>query len=133
MIVDDQIFNIRALRIILNLLHLKEGIEIVEAMNGIEAVQAVKDDIELHNGTRTSFVFIMMDSNMPFMDGCTATQEIRSLIHRYNLCQPIISAVTGHSEQLFVNQAIKCGMNQVLSKPISQDIMRVNLNTLGLI
>lgn len=103
MVVDDQIFNVKALRIILNLLHLKEGIEVVEAMNGLEAVQAVKADIELHNGSYTSFVFIMMDSNMPFMDGCTATQEIRNLIHRHSLCQPIISAVTGHSEQLFVN------------------------------
>ena len=38
MIVDDQIFNIKALRIILELLHLKPETQIVEAMNGLEAV-----------------------------------------------------------------------------------------------
>lgn len=111
LIVDDQVFNIRALRIILSLLHLREGVVIEEAMNGLEAVKAVRDDIEFNNWTSTSFMLILMDSNMPIMDGPMATKEIRSLIHMHGLRQPIISAVTGHSEQVFVNQAITCGMN----------------------
>ena len=54
-------------------------------MNGLEAVNAVKQDIEENQGRYCSYVFILMDSNMPFMDGCTATKEIRNLILHYNL------------------------------------------------
>jgi CheY-like chemotaxis protein len=39
-----------------------------------------------------------MDCNMPIMDGYDATKEIRKFIHNAELPQPIISAVTGHSE-----------------------------------
>ena len=120
LIVDDQIFNIQAIKILLKVLNLKPEVEICEAMDGLEAVKAVKDELEGNGGAYSSYIFILMDNNMPFMDGCTATQEIRKLVYQYDLPQPIISAVTGHSEQLFVNQAIQCGMNQVLSKPVSQ-------------
>ena len=69
------------------------------------------------------FHLILMDCNMPFMDGYEATSRIRELIHSENLPQPIISALTGHTEQQFVNRAIDCGMNQVLSKPVKIDIV----------
>ena len=69
----------------MGILKLPAEVEIREAMNGLEAVQTVREDIEQHDGEYSSFVFIMMDCNMPFMDGCTATKEIRSLIHASNL------------------------------------------------
>ena len=48
---------------------------------------------------------IFMDCNMPFMDGYIATNKIRHIIDKYGLPQPIIVAVTGHTEQLYVNKA----------------------------
>lgn len=51
---------------------------------------------------------------MPLMDGCETTQKIREYIMNQGFIQPIISAVTGHTEQAYVDKAIKSGMNQVL-------------------
>ena len=61
---------------------------------------------------------------MPFMDGYEATGLIREFLHSEGLMQPIISAVTGHTEQSYVDRAINSGMNQVLSKPVNVEILR---------
>ena len=58
------------------------------------------------------------------MSGYEATQQIRQLIHENSLDQPIISAVTGHSEQSYIDLAIESGMNQVLSKPIKAELLK---------
>ena len=58
-----------------------------------------------------------MDLNMPDMDGMETTKNIRELLYSEGVDQPIISAVTGHQEQIYIDKAIKSGMNQVLSKP----------------
>ena len=55
---------------------------------------------------------------MPFMDGYEATQQIREYLYAKRIRQPIISALTGHTEQAYIDKSIKCGMNQVLSKPV---------------
>ena len=41
---------------------------------------------------------IFMDCNMPFMDGYEATSRIRQLFYDLSLPQPIITALTGHTE-----------------------------------
>jgi len=63
---------------------------------------------------RCKYDLILMDCNMPLMDGCETTQKIREYIMSNGFIQPIISAVTGHTEQAYVDKAIKSGMNQVL-------------------
>ena len=60
-----------------------------------------------------------MDLNMPGMDGNTTMTNIREYLFKNNAKQPIVSAVTGHLEQSYVDQAITMGMNQVLSKPVN--------------
>ena len=52
-----------------------------------------------------------MDCQMPFMDGYEATDKIREFIHNQGAPQPIISAVTGHTEQAYIERAINAGMN----------------------
>lgn len=55
---------------------------------------------------------------MPFMDGYEATTQIREYLLRHKLMQPQIVAITGHSEQAYIQRALNSGMNKVLSKPI---------------
>jgi CheY-like chemotaxis protein len=55
---------------------------------------------------------------MPIMDGYEATHKIRQYLFDLGIQQPMIVAITGHVEEQYVERAISCGMNQVLSKPI---------------
>ena len=68
---------------------------------------------------------------MPVMDGYTSASKIRDLIHKAGLEQPLIIAVTGHTEREYVERAIICGMNMVLSKPVSVNILRYIIRELG--
>jgi FixJ family two-component response regulator len=68
---------------------------------------------------------------MPFMDGYESTTKIRQFLYDHNLNQPIISAITGHTEQPYVEKSILSGMNQVLSKPVSIECLKSVVNDLG--
>jgi CheY-like chemotaxis protein len=52
-----------------------------------------------------------MDLNMPIMDGYESTYHIRQYLMEQNLEQPIIVAITGHTEDSYVSKAISYGMN----------------------
>ena len=56
---------------------------------------------------------------MPIMDGFDATNQIRQYLEEKKLSQPVISAITGHSEKSVANLAIKFGANQVITKPVN--------------
>jgi len=89
------------------------------AYNGEEAVKEVKKAIE--EGDPFRFKLILMDCNMPFLDGYEATKKIRKMFSDEGILhdlQPKIIAVTGHVEQEYVSNAIKSGMDSVFSKPL---------------
>ena len=99
LIVDDELFNLQALEIILGY---SVGInceKIVDrARNGQHALDIVKNDIRTnHSGKGCSYKLILMDCNMPLMDGYQATISIREHLYKLKIDQPIITAVTGHS------------------------------------
>ena len=52
-----------------------------------------------------------MDCQMPVMDGYQATKEIRKFFYQKQLPQPIITAVTGHIEQKYIEKCHYYGMN----------------------
>lgn len=82
------------------------GIETHVARNGIEAIAQVK---------RQGFDCVLMDIQMPEMDGLTATQKIRQ-DERFQLL-PIL-AMTAHAMKGEAEKSIAAGMNEHITKPI---------------
>lgn len=69
-----------------------------------------------------------MDCNMPFMDGYDASVAIREFLYSLDIDQPIIVALTGHTEPPYVKRARNAGMNQVLSKPVNPELLKRLIN-----
>lgn len=88
------------------------GIEVSIANNGQEAIDQLKKD--------TCYDLILMDCQMPVMDGYQATALIRDMPETMHL--PIIAmtanAMTGDKEKV-----LDAGMNDHLAKPINIDVM----------
>lgn len=83
------------------------------AANGIEAIEMLK---------QRSYDLILMDIQMPGMDGYTATQEIRKTLF---LDTPVI-AMTAHALRGEKEKCLSYGMNDYISKPIrEQELIRI--------
>ena len=70
---------------------------------------------------------------MPKMDGYTATQEIRLFISQIGADQPTIVALTGHSEEKYIQRALSSGMNSFIKKPCKMEdigdvVKQINFN-----
>ncbi|MBI3786547.1 MAG: response regulator [Deltaproteobacteria bacterium] len=76
------------------------------ASNGTEAIAAVR---------RQPYEVVLMDIEMPEMDGLTATRAIRSLSE---VVQPRIVAMTANALQGDREQCLAAGMDDYVSKPI---------------
>ena len=88
---DDQSFNIDALVIILKMVVKVDTDKLCAfAHNGKEALKMVQESTELQMGKRCGFDLVLMDCNMPFMDGYEATTKIREYLHAQRVRQPII-------------------------------------------
>ncbi|MEI7988638.1 MAG: response regulator [Chloroflexota bacterium] len=87
---------------------LKMGYRVDLAANGLEVLEAV---------LRQPYDVILMDVQMPEMDGEEATRTIRKTIPKVS--QPYIIALTAHALEGFREQYLAAGMNDYLSKPIN--------------
>lgn len=86
----------------------KQGHHITIANNGLEAVEACQTD---------SFDVILMDVQMPVMDGFAATAAIRTFEEKAGVRTPII-AMTAHALKGDRERCLEAGMDEYLSKPI---------------
>jgi CheY-like chemotaxis protein len=58
-----------------------------------------------------------MDCSMPIMDGYTAADKMRKFVKSVNLEQPMIVALTGHTEEEYIKKAWIHQMDEVIPKP----------------
>jgi len=86
----------------------KFGLQASGVFNGIEALQMVKTE---------AFNLVLMDVQMPEMDGLEATRRIRRL-PSFVRDIPII-AMTAHAMQGDKEKCIQAGMNDYISKPVT--------------
>jgi two-component system, sensor histidine kinase and response regulator len=109
LVVDDNLVNQQVVRGVLK----KKGIQVVLANNGIEAVNAI-------SASDTIFDLILMDLEMPEMDGIEATKAIRKGNITPNI--PII-ALTAQAMRGDREHCLAAGMNAYLSKPINPELL----------
>ena len=65
-----------------------------------------------------------MDCSMPIMDGYTAADKIRKFVKSVNLEQPMIVALTGHTEEEYIKKAWIHQMDEVIPKPTNVQIIK---------
>ena len=90
------------------------GLKIERVEDGIQCVNRI---MEMPAGT---YDMILMDIQMPRMDGYKATQAIRRLPDKDKACIPII-AMTANAFEEDKREAIAVGMNGHITKPIQVD------------
>jgi two-component system, OmpR family, response regulator MprA len=94
---------------LLRMLH-GEGYSSLEARNGVEALEKVDE---------YSPDLIIMDLNMPHLDGLSTTERIRAYrTHRFGV--PIV-AITAFDTYGMKEAAIEAGCNEYLLKPLDLD------------
>ena len=82
LIVDDESFNRMAMRSMLDIVGLQNYDNLsVDAVNGQVAVDIIVQDVEENDENYCSFDLILMDCNMPVMDGYEATSAIREYLY----------------------------------------------------
>lgn len=90
------------------------GAEIETASDGLEAVNKVADSPEGY------YDFIIMDIQMPVMDGLEATRQIRLLDRQDTKDLPIV-AMSANAFAEDVRLSLEAGMNEHIAKPIEID------------
>lgn len=107
--VDDQEYNLELINIILT----KWKADVQLARSGAEAINMVSN---------SHFDIILMDVQMPEIDGRDATRRLR----QNEINTPII-ALTASSSDEDINLCLDSGMNDVLLKPFKQDELKAKI------
>lgn len=109
LIAEDNIINQKVVAIMLN----KLGHSITIAENGQKALQAYQKEV---------FDLILMDIQMPVMDGEAVTRKIRTLEKKSHTHIPII-ALTANAMKGDRKRYLKSGMDQYVAKPIKKEAL----------
>ena len=75
------------------------------------------------------YSLILMDFSMPQMDGVTATKQIREIWQGQidpedGRIQPAIIGLTGHVGDKFKKQGMAAGMDDLLYKPLYNNVLK---------
>ena len=104
LLAEDNDINVEVITAMLN----STNLQILRVANGNDAI---------HKLSQQSFDAILMDIQMPEMDGYEATRVIR---HQMNGTLPII-ALTANAMQQDIDACLNAGMNDHVSKPIRKE------------
>jgi CheY-like chemotaxis protein len=111
LIVDDNSMNLMVAKKQIELL----GHTVISAINGQEAI----DQWKQHQPD-----FILMDLQMPVMDGMEATRQIRRQIQKSGGSHLPIVALTADAEESTREEALAAGLDMVLVKPSDTETLR---------
>jgi CheY-like chemotaxis protein len=114
LVVDDQATN----RAILVWLLEDEGHEIIEAKDGLEAVNLFQE---------SSIDIVLMDVMMPVMDGLEAAKKIKDLCNDGGLHVPIIF-LTALEDDKALSECLDSGGDDFLSKPYNEAVLKAKIS-----
>jgi CheY-like chemotaxis protein len=110
LVVEDNRINQQMAQLILT----KAGYAVTIAVNGLQALQCFGD-------ARPDL--ILMDLQMPVMDGYEAVQKIRQQERESSLPRCPIIALTAHSGPQERRRCIHGGMDDYIEKPVNSDVL----------
>jgi CheY-like chemotaxis protein len=106
LLVEDSVVNQKLLGVMLE----REGFGFVLANNGVDAVELFR---------HREFDLVLMDIQMPKMDGLEATRQIRQHEIGSGTHTPIIAVTAGMDRASCLN----AGMDEYIKKPVRVDIL----------
>ena len=106
---DDEI-NIRLAVTLLK----KLGDDVTVARNGVEVIRKLRND---------NFDLVLMDIEMPEMDGIEATLQIRGGRCGHDKSNIPIIAMTAHAVSDVKQKGLEAGMNDYITKPINKNVI----------
>ncbi|MDQ6974235.1 MAG: response regulator, partial [Mariprofundaceae bacterium] len=107
LLAEDNLVN---QRVVLAMLE-RQGFEHIDVVgDGLEAVQYAQE---------RQYSLILMDVQMPHMDGLSACREIRTLESMQDLPHTPILALTAHALEEDRQESLRAGMNDHLTKPLT--------------
>jgi len=109
LVAEDNVVN---QRVVLKMLE-KLGVHADLVTDGSQAITAVK---------KVRYDLVLMDVQMPEVDGLTATQEIRTALPTD--LQPAIFGLTAHAGTEYRDICLGAGMNGCLTKPLDLEKLR---------
>lgn len=118
-VIDDS----RAMRTILGGILKSIGYGVREACHGIEGLVRLEEPLGKPD-------LLLVDWNMPVMDGLRFVEEIRS---RRDLADIRIVMVSSENEADRISEALDAGADDYVVKPFTKEILVSKLEALGLI
>ncbi|HEX5659786.1 MAG TPA: response regulator [Polyangiales bacterium] len=112
LIVDDVPSNLMALSAVLGPL----GVRVVQAQSGPEALARVREE---------AFAVVLLDVQMPEMDGFEVATRIRATDNGREL--PIIFLTALHRDEAFVRRGYAVGAADYLTKPFDAEVLRARV------
>lgn len=112
MVVDDDQYNKIAIKYILQQI---TNFQILEASNGQQAIQIIEKMAQSKNGT---IDYLLIDYNMPIMDGITATRILKQKIREGQLknFQIILNSADAEFER---ENFLQAGGDEVCVQPVT--------------
>jgi PAS domain S-box-containing protein len=92
----------------------KFGLSVDAVADGQEAVHALCD---------LPYDLVLMDVQMPVMDGLEATRQIRDPASHVNHHDVVVIALTAHAQEKDRDRCLAAGMNDYISKPIEPNAL----------
>ena len=114
LVVDDEHYMRKVVRTMLTSLGVRNIYEAPDGPAGLELLRSVAPDV------------VILDWEMPGLDGAGFTRIVRSP-KTFPVPDVPIIMLTGHGERARVVEAMKCGVNEFLLKPVSSKAMQDRL------